>query len=365
MQAPLLGGKAAVEELWTGSVIDSDVHANVPSLEALFPYMEPKWIEFCRERSVTGSGGLPNVYPPNAPNTARPEWRPGDGREPASELALLQEHVLDPWKVDHAILNCYYAVDWFRGPDFAPALARAINDWLIGEWLEKDSRLRASIVLPPRHPAEMVREIERIGDHPGFVQAFMPVRSDVLYGNRRWHPVYEAMQRHGLVFGLHWGGVSETDPPTPTGWPSWFVEEYAGEQQLFMAQVMSVIAEGVFSAFPHLKMAVGEIGFAWLPPLWWRMEAKRKGLRRDIPWVNDTMPTVFREHVRFSAAPIDAGPPEQFAKTLEWLGSDKLLMFATDYPHHHDDDLAALLTLLSPEAQGRLMADNARELYGL
>jgi predicted TIM-barrel fold metal-dependent hydrolase len=365
MTSTLLEGKQTRAELWSGPVIDADVHANVPSLEALLAHMEPQWAEFCRERRFSTPQALANVYPPNAPSTARPEWRPADGKEPASELSMLQRDVLDRWDVDFAILNCYWAVDWVRHPDFAPALARAINNWLLAEWLERDPRLRASLILPARHPAEMIKEIERLGDHPGFVQAFFPVRSDLLYGNRQWHPVYESLQRHGLVLGLHWGGVSETAAPSPTGWASWFVEEYAQEQQLYMAQVMSLIAEGVFAAFPDLRVSVQEIGFAWLPPIWWRMEAKRKGLRRDIPWVNQAIPEVFRDHFKFTVAPLDAGPPEHFANTLAWLGSDDMLMFATDYPHAHHDDIEAFLGLLSEPARAKLMAGNARELYQL
>jgi predicted TIM-barrel fold metal-dependent hydrolase len=326
--------------------------------------MEPQWVEFARERWLPGPD-ITTVYPPNAPTTVRPEWRTDVGGNPATDLANLQAHVLDPWGVDFAILNCYYGIEWVRHPDFGAALASAVNDWMIAEWLEKDPRLRASLVVPGRDPAAMVAEIDRVGSHPGFVQVLMPVRSERLYGQRVWHPVYDAMQREGLVFGLHWGGGSEATPPTPTGWPSWFVEEYAGEQQVYMAQLISLVAEGVFQAFPDLKVAVGEIGFAWVPSMWWRMETKRKGLRRDIPWVSQPIHELFRERVKFTASPIDAGPPEEMARIMTWLGCDDLLMFATDYPHMHDDDLGALLDVLGEDARRKLMADNARDLYGL
>jgi uncharacterized protein len=365
MTAALLGEHTNRKEIWTGPVIDCDVHAHVPSLEALFPYMEDQWVEFCIERKIAEPQALAGVYPPAAASSSRPEWRDAEGRPGGTSLEQLQQQILDPWDVEFAIVNCYYAVDWVRHPDFGPAFARAVNDWLIGEWLAKDSRLRASLVVPAYDPREMIKEIERVGDHPGFVQVFMPVRSEKLYGHRTWHPVWEAMAAKKLVFGLHWGGVAEFSAPSPTGWASWFAEEYAQEQQLFQAQLMSMIAEGVFSAVPDLHVAVLEVGFTWAPPLWWRMETKRKGLRRDIPWVNEPIWDVFRRNVRFSVAPTDAGPPEQLAKTIDWLGTDELLMFATDYPHRHDDDLQTLLGLLPEQAQRKLMAENARELYGL
>jgi predicted TIM-barrel fold metal-dependent hydrolase len=365
MTAALLGEKSTRKDLWTGPVVDADVHVTPGSIEVLLPYMEPEWREFVRERSIGEPMGLANVYPPNAPSTAREEWRPADGRKPASELSMLQQDLLDPWDVEHAIVNCYYATDWVRHPDFNPGLVRALNDWLIGEFLEKDPRLRASMVMPSRNPYEMVKEIERVGDHPGFVQAYLPVRNEQLWGNRLFHPVWAELEKHDLVFGLHWGGASEVIAPSPTGWASWYIEEYVGEQQAFMAQLLSLTAEGVFAACPDLRFSVGEIGFTWLPPLWWRMETKRKGLRRDIPWVNQPIEDLFRERVRFTVAPIDAGPPEQLAKTLEWLGTEDMLMFASDYPHRHDDRIEDLLDLLPENGKQKLMADNARAWYGL
>ena len=192
-------------ELWDGPVIDVDVHANVPSIDSLYPYMEPLWVDWCIERNYRGPGGAAAAYPPGSPRSCRSEWRPANNRPPASSLALLQEHILDPWEVDFAILNCYYGVDSLRHPDWAAALARAVNDWVMTEWLAKDSRLRASITIPARDPAAMVQEIERVGDHPGFVQVLLPIRNDQLWGQRHFHPVFKAMEARNLVAGLHAG----------------------------------------------------------------------------------------------------------------------------------------------------------------
>ena len=348
---------------WDGPIVDCDVHAAVPSLAALEPYMDAVWAQMARDRGWGGPTGVASTYPPNAPSTARAEWRPDD-RPPASRVELLQGHVLDPLRVERAVLNCYYAIDSLRHPDWAAALASAVNDWIVAEWLDRDPRLVASLVLPARDTTAMIAEIERVGAHPGFVQALFPVRSDRLYGNRAFHPVYAALVEHDLVMGLHWGGTSE-DAPSPIGFASWYIEAYAAEWQTFAAQITNLIAEGVFKAHPELRVAVLEGGFSWVPLWGWRMNKEWKGLRREVPWIDRTPMELIRDHMRFSVAPMDAGPPEALRRCVEWFGSEDMLMYATDYPHAHDDDIGLLLDVVPESTRANLMAETARRWYRL
>ena len=69
--------------------------------------------------------------------------------------------------------------------------------------------------------------------------------------------------------------------------------------------------------------------------------------------------------MRFSVAPIDADSVDELSRVIRWLGSDELLMFATDYPHYHDDNLSVLLDALPEESRAKLMAENARKWYRL
>jgi predicted TIM-barrel fold metal-dependent hydrolase len=356
----------SVRELWDGAIIDADVHINA-SVAKLEPYLSLQWREFMRERGFKEPlwpQGLRRIYPPGSPSVAMPSWVPVDGREPASDLSLLREHVLDHLEVELAIANCYFAIDSVRHPDFAAALASAVNDWLIAEWLDRDPRLRASLVVPARSPEAAAKEIARVGDHPGFVQVLLPVRCDRLYGNRTWHPMIEEITKRDLVFGLHFGGTPD-GPPTSTGWPSYYLAEYVGEVGVYWAQLTSLIAEGAFSKFPSLRVSVLEGGFAWLPGLSWRMAKDWKGLRRDVPWVKQPPTEIIREHMRFSTAPVDCEDPADLEAITRWLDTDELLMFATDYPHWHDDDLSVLLGPLNKDARRKLMADNARDWYRL
>jgi len=336
------------------AVIDCDIHASVGSVEALFPYLSDHWREYIRTSAFKGP--VDTVYPAHAPTTVRP------GAEPATSLEVIQRQVLDPQHVEIGILNCAYAVDSLHNPDTAAAMAAAVNDWLVAEWLAKDQRLRASLLVPTRVPEMGAREIERIGDHPGFVQVLLPVRSEAPYGNRRYLPIFEAAARKNLVVSLQFGG-SPGNAPTGVGWPSYYIEEYVGMAQIFQTQVLSLIVEGVFDRFPNLRLALIEGGWTWLPSLMWRIDKDWKGLRREVPW-NTQLPSAYiHERMRLSLQPIDAPPdPRHLVQLIEQLGSDELLMYASDYPHWHEDSLPAEL----PEATRRkILHDNARAFYQL
>jgi ferredoxin-NADP reductase/predicted TIM-barrel fold metal-dependent hydrolase/nitrite reductase/ring-hydroxylating ferredoxin subunit len=346
---------------WQGPVIDADVHIAVPGVEVLLPYLTDFWIEYVRESNFTAPPSLAQVYPPGAPTSCRPEWRPANGRLPGSDLATVQRELLDPLGAEAVIANCYWGIESIRHPDLSAALAAAVNDWLIEEWLDRDDRLRAAIVVPGHDPAAAAAEIDRVGDHPGFVSALLVSRSMRLYGNRLWHPLFDAIARHDLVASIHFGGQAD-GPPTPTGFPAYFLEEHAAETQLWLAQVTSIIAEGLLEKFPTLRIALLESGSAWLGSSLWRLDKEWKGLRRDIPWVSRPPSQTIRERIRISAQPLDAGPPEHWANVLGWLGAGELLMFSSDYPHAHEQPIEQLLAAVPDSAHASIMSGNARAL---
>jgi len=352
-------------KVWDGSIVDVDVNIEVPGIEALFPYLEGVWIQHIREQQWPGPS-TQYFYPSNMPSSVRDEWRTPDGQVAASSVGLVREHILDRLDVDYAILNCHFPVDG-GPPDFSVALARAANDWLLNEWLSADSRLRASLILPgPNDPAAMAAEIDRAGPRPGFVQAFLPARSGKLYGKRLYWPVFEALERNDLVGGIHIGGGNDGLPPTSSGWPSWYVEEYVAEVQVFESQLISLLGEGTFQKFPRLRLAFLGSGFTWVPGWMWNLDRNWKGIRREVPWLKRRPFEVVRDHVRFCTAPMDGGSiAEELALTIKWLGSDDLLMYGTEYPRDHGDSLDLLIGSLIEDMRAKVMSENARDWYRL
>jgi predicted TIM-barrel fold metal-dependent hydrolase len=347
------------------TVIDADVHNVVPSIEALFPYLTRHWREYITQSAFKGP--VDDPYPPGAATSTRPELRAAGAGPAGSTLQQVREAVLDRPGVELAILNCAYGIENIHNPDGAAALASAVNDWQIAEWLDPEPRLRASIVVPSQQPELAAREIDRVGGHPGFVQVYLPVRSAMPYGNRIYRPIFEAALRHDLAVGLHFGGATGT-PPTPVGWPTYYLEEYAGMAQVFQSQVTNLVVEGAFDRYPALRVACVESGWTWLPAHLWRIDKEWKGLRREVPWVRRAPSEYVREHVRFTAQPFD-GPTDaaQIAQLFDQLESADMVMFSTDYPHWHDDGPAdALRRLPLPETLMRkILAENARAFYRL
>jgi hypothetical protein len=137
--------------------------------------------------------------------------------------------------------------------------------------------------------------------------------------------------------------------------------------QTFATQVTSIISEGVFDLHPTLRVALLESGFTWLPAHMWRFDKEWKNLRRLVPWVKRPPSEYIREHIRISIQPLDAPPePRQMLQIIDQLGSDDLLMYASDYPHVHAAAPEETLLPSLPESLSRkILSENARACYRL
>jgi len=346
-------------------VVDADVHTPYPSAAALRPHLSERWQEFLDTSRFQAAPGHVNAYPPGAATTQLAEAALPPGSSVEANLSKMQEQVLSRWKTDYAILNTYYGIDSLRNPDLADALTSAVNDWLVAEWLSKDTRVVANMQVQAQYPELAAREIERIGHHPGIVGIFLPARSERPYGNRSYYPMFEAAERLNLVVSIHFGGMSG-NPPTSVGWPTYYFEHYVNMTVVFQSQISSMVVEGVFQRFPKLRVALNEGGWTWLPSLFWRLDKEWRGLRRETPWVDRLPSEIIRQNVRASLEPIDAPPkPGLLLDILEQIGSEEFLMFSTDYPHNHGAQLDDFLSVIPTPLREKIMGQNAAAFYNL
>jgi predicted TIM-barrel fold metal-dependent hydrolase len=347
----------------SAGIVDCDVHNELDSPRDLFPYLAEPWR---RHLDAFGLGGYSGgSYPRFWDN--REEARPAPGRRPGSTVASIQSGLLDRHDIAYAVLNPLTPVAKVTNLDLSAALATAVNDWQVAEWLDRDARLRASIIVPFEDPPAAVREIGRRASDRRFVQVQFSGRPHEPMGRRRYWPIYEACAALGLPVMSHAFG-SGGNPITGTGWPSYYIEDHVGPPQSIQANVISMATEGVFARFPALRMVSVENGFGWLPALLWRMEAAWRVLGAELAHLDRAPADYVRDHLYLSTQPTEEpSRPVDFQRLFEHCPelADRL-MFASDYPHWDGDAPdRALPSSLPEETRRRILSDNARGLYGL
>jgi predicted TIM-barrel fold metal-dependent hydrolase len=345
------------------ALIDCDFHNELDSIKDLYPYLSQRWREHLDTYGARGPAG--SYYPRFMDH--REDARPPSGRRSGSEVAHSRKDFLDPYNVAHATLIPLTPAGRQQNGDLDVALATAVNDWQVAEWLDPEPRLRASMIIPLEDPPAAVAEIERRANDKRFVQVQFPGRPHEPMGRRKYWPIYEACARNGLHVMSHaFGGNG--NPITGTGWPSFYLEDHVGPAQAMQANVISMVAEGVFDRFPTLKLVSVENGFAWVPSLMWRMDNAWTLLRSEVPHVKHAPSEYIREHLYLTTQPVEEPhKPEFFTQLLEQYGEMvSHILFASDYPHWDSDNPDMALPAFLPERIKQMIYyDNARNLFGL
>jgi predicted TIM-barrel fold metal-dependent hydrolase len=331
-------------------------------VKLLLPYLDPYWREHILRRGLERDSFETAAFPAGAPINGRPDWRVAGG-PPGSSLAGLQAHLLDPLQPAAAICNVIHGAQMMMSEDLSAALCRGINTWLAAEWLDRDKRLRASIVVPIHSADLAAEEIERMAPDRRFVQVLLLAMAELPLGRRQNWPIYRAAEKHGLPIGIH-AGSSFRHPPSAGGWGSTYLEDYVSYAQGFSGALNSLVVEGVFHKFPELKVVLIESGVSWLPASLWRLDKTWRGVRAEVPWLDRLPTSIVRDHVRLTAQPFDAPPSQaQLDTLLEELGSDELLLFASDYPHWHYDGEDPVPPGLPADLVRKMTVDNPRATY--
>lgn len=275
---------------------------------------------------------------------------------------------LDAMGIDHTIL-----IPLFGRPKASPeheaAICAAINDWLADTWLSRYNdadRYRGVIRISFDDVPSAVAEIERWGGHPQMVEVLMHTGSFVPLGQPRYWPIYEAAAKHGLPIAIHGSRSAGSRLMTPVGFPSYHSQFLGQVPMMFMAHLTSFVFEGVFERFPALRLVLVEGGITWVAPFLWRLDHHWRRLGREVPAVKRAPSEYVAEHVRLSTQPFDEPRKlKDFIRLLDWIDAGRLLMFASDYPHHDADDPRWIAPRLPDHMRARIMRENAIELYGL
>ncbi|MEA2743450.1 MAG: uncharacterized protein QOG25_1821 [Acetobacteraceae bacterium] len=341
------------------TTIDCDIHPGVPDIKALLPYMNDFWRESFVDRGLDGFDMM--SYPPGAPITCRPDWRVL-GERPGASLQAMRTQALDRFGIGLAICNPLTGGQVAVSESMGAAICSAVNDWIVEHWLNKEPRLRASIVVPAQAPMLAVEEIERLAHDRRFVQVLMPAACELMLGRSYYWPIYEAAARYGLPVGIHAGSMYRY-APTSTGWPSHYLQDYITNNQLFEGQLLSLVSNGVFAKFPELKFVFIESGVTWLPHFIWRAIKTWRGVRAEVPWVKQSPADIIRNNIRVTTQPFDAPDEATVARIVEQIDCPEMFLFSSDYPHWQFDGDAIAPPGLPDALLRRMRVDNPLATY--
>ena len=350
-------------------LIDCDVHVLVEGSQDFLDYVEPGQREWFRAQGPTF--GLPGYTWAHPSTWFRDDLESSPSGYPGGRVEDVLREAVEPYGTDVAVLNADDAITVsLMGSAYrAAAFARAHNDWLRDRWLERDSRLRGSILVPAQDPLAAADEIRRCAVDERFVQVLLVGGAERPYGDPRYLPIFEAAVESGLAVAIHSGGegIGIAAPPGGAGPPTFYIEWHTlGSAGSIMAHLVSLVVHGIFERLPDLRVVLLEGGVAWLPGILWRLDTNWRGLRSETPWLDRKPSEVVRHHIRFTTQPLEHtdGQDDVLWEMLEAAGAPELLLYSSDYPHWDFDEPSHVLKRLPAEWRDKVMFENAAALYG-
>ena len=255
--------------------------------------------------------------------------------------------------------------------DFATATATAYNNWLEDLYTAKDARLYGAGLMPVENSDAAAKELRRCAtERENFVAMMLPTVtvSPFKFGHQSFWPIYEEAERTGMPLALH-GGPSAglgLDFQRPFG----KVHTMSHPYPLFL-QLTDLIWEGVFDAFPDLRVVFLEAGCTWVPFMMDRLDSEYESIfgtdvrarlrRRPSEYIRDT------DNFWVSAELGEKG----LKYAIDAIGSTRI-MYASDFPHEPtQDELAGAVPefLANPEydetAKANILLRNALAFYGI
>jgi uncharacterized protein len=351
-------------------VVDCDVHVH-ESAAALAPYCDPPWrtsletVSDVQERYLD----VPGLSASGIGKTG-PAFPTGNAGVRVVETPDAMRAELSAIGVDIGILfpDHLLKLPLVSPPEYAAALARAYNAWLVDRWCAPGTGLLGCLVACPQDPEDTAREIERYSGHRGVVGVYLPCAAvEPLWGNRSYDPIFRAAQDAGFPVLLH--SVTVIYPVFPAnihGFETGFAIHSVGHTFAIMANLISLIETAVPVRFPELKVAVTEAGISWVPFLCNRLDKEYLERRSEVPLLKER-PSAYLKRFYYATQPIEE--PEDLADVVKLVdlydGADTTV-FASDWPHHDFDHPMKLAQMpFPPETRRKILGENALRLFSI
>ena len=336
-------------ELKAIDVIDSDGHIFERD-EALYPYLDQKKYPI---------EGLRRYYLfRELDGLRRGTWRQMGGADDVPGW----HKFMNETGISKAVLfpTMGLAFAWDRDFAWCADLARAYNNFMYDEYLEKSPRLKAVALLPVQDPAEAARELHRTVTELGMVGGVLPTPGlNRPYGDSAFDVLYKEAQSLDVALGVHGASLRGLGFDSFESYKALHILGHPFGQ---MIQFTSMVTEGVFERFPRLRVVFLEAGGGWVPYLMERIDNGAD--RRGIPSASEQV----RNHPIYFHAELEER--EGLVTALSVVGDDRFC-YASDYPHEPQEEIKeGLESFLAREdvslsSKQKILSTNVKEAFGI
>ncbi len=246
-------------------------------------------------------------------------------------------------------------------PEWAVAYARAWNHYVHETYLRKSARFKAMALIPMQDPPSAVAELRRAVNELGMVGAYIPSNGlkKHLSAKEFW-PIYEEAQKLDCAVGIHGGSYSDLGFNTFTKFPG---TRALGMPVPLAIAMTGMIQDGVWDAFPKLRVGFMEGGTGWIPMIIDRLEREHEygELRCQRPVLDYFTSGNFYVGCE--------GNERALSNVVNLIGPQPC-MFASDFPHEipmeearHEIDEIEQRQDISSEHKKLILGENAKRFY--
>ncbi|WP_409740064.1 amidohydrolase family protein [Sphingopyxis alaskensis] len=236
---------------------------------------------------------------------------------------------------------------------------RRTNDRIARDWVAAHpGRFHGAFGLPTQDVGLSVKELERAVTVLGMkvLQISSCSPDGVYFGDRRFDPLWEAVQHHGVTVFIHPHG-QDNKPP----FDDFALSNSVGQGVEEIKVMTSIIYNGVFDRFPNVKIVIAH-GGGFLPHYYGRLD--RNAVERP-PTVRNIsrMPSEYLKSFYYDSCVYG---PEILAALIRIVGVDRVVL-GSDYPVGEADGVGELrkTPALTEMDFRRIMLETPARLLGL
>lgn len=353
-------------------IVDMDAHVGQP-LTAYGPYLDEPY------RSLTSdeNGSFEDSYW-SSPDAEL--FRTVGGKVFTNSVVTVEDvrEAMDTLDIDYFMLtpSTVAALPIYSDDRFAHAIARAVNNRMLEEFIDEDDRFKGVVSLTPHQPDLAAEEIHRVGSHPDIVAAYMgSVGIFPALGNRQYFPMYEALIEEDLPLLLHGatGMYIGAHPWIKRALDSYWELHIVSHPFSQVINLTSLLGQGIPERYPELTFVFEEAGIEWIPMAMFRMDNEYGMRRSEVPMLEKPPSEYITDPdgpFYFTSQPM--GEPHQsehLANIIRMFNGGENLMFASDFPHYDFDTPEELFNLINPHLEEQevrnIFGETAVELFDL